>query len=91
MDSTIPAWLAKVHQMDAAQEHLKRQAAGIADERARAIADGVAGFGRGGREYAAEMLGVTIGQIDTALRRARTASTPSGLRGAPGRKPHGHP
>jgi hypothetical protein len=79
MDTTTPTWLAKVYQVDAAQEHLKRQAAGLSDERAHAIADGVAGFGRGGREYAAGLLGVTVGQIDIALKRARTASAPRGL------------
>lgn len=50
------------------------------DDRARAIERAVAAFPRGeGRPAVATALGTSIGQVDVALRRARTAERPTGF------------
>lgn len=49
----------------------------VADRRALAVAEAVADYGRGGREWAAIALDVSIGQIDQHLTRARALANPS--------------
>lgn len=54
--------------------------AAAGDDRARAINRAVAAYPRGeGRPAVAQALGTSVGQVDVALRRARTADRPTGL------------
>jgi hypothetical protein len=79
MSSTIPPWLADVRLCDLRADDLRQAQAELADERARIIAQAVADHGRGGRDWAAAQLGVTVIQVDTAIKRARTSTRPTGL------------
>ncbi|MGV7743592.1 hypothetical protein B1T44_29740 [Mycobacterium persicum] len=74
-----PSWLARVRDCDRHADDLRRALTPIADERARIIAEAVASYGRGGRERVAAELGVTVGQVDVALKRARTHPRLGGL------------
>lgn len=72
-------WVDEVRTCDLRAEDLRRAQSPVADERARIIAGAVARYGRRGRDRAAAELGVTVAQIDTAIKRARTAPRPTGL------------
>lgn len=72
-------WLAEVAQLDREMDQLRDQLAQLADDRASIIAGAVVRAGRGnrakgsgGRGAVAEALGVTVGQIDVAIRRAKS-------------------
>lgn len=79
MSDTVPPWLEQVYACDLRADELRQAQAPIADERARIIAAEVAKHGRGGRDWAAAQLGVTVAQVDTAIKRARTRPRPTGL------------
>lgn len=79
MSDTLPTWLDEVRACDLRADDLRQAQAPIADERARVIAQAVADHGRGGRDWAAAQLGVTVAQVDTAIKRARSRPRPSGL------------
>lgn len=70
----MPQWLTEALAADARGEEARSRAA---DDRARWIAKGVAEHGRGGRQQAADALGITVGQVDKALARARGLDRPS--------------
>ncbi|TVL89795.1 hypothetical protein CD790_25705 [Streptomyces sp. SAJ15] len=57
---------------DRRADNLRHQQSLIADERAVTIATVVAGYGRGGRNRAAAELAVSVGQVDEAIKRARS-------------------
>jgi len=78
-EAVNPPWLTEVKACDRRAEELRRAQGPIADERARIIAQAVADYGRGGRDWAAGVLGVTVAQVDTAIKRARTSPRPSSL------------
>lgn len=78
MDSA-PGWVEQVRDCDRRADSLRRALVPLADERARVITDAVAAYGRSGRELAAAELGVTVGQVDVAIRRARNRPEPTGL------------
>jgi len=78
-EAVDPPWLAEVKACDQRAEKLRQAQGPIADERARIIAQAVADYGRGGRDWAAGHLGVTVAQVDTAIKRARTSPRPTGL------------
>lgn len=63
-----PLWLREAEAAKARGEEARSRAA---DDRALWIAKGVEEHGRGGRKYAAEKLGISIGEVDKALARAR--------------------
>ncbi len=71
-----PLWL---REANAAHQRGEAAKARYADERAMWVAKGVAEHGRGGREYAAGRLGVTVGMVDRMLARARSLDRPSAL------------
>lgn len=77
--SDTPEWLAKVRACDVRSDQLRDALAPIADERARIIANAVAAHGRGGRDAVAAQLGVSVAQVDQAIKRARTRTWPTGL------------
>ena len=79
MSTEQPDWVYEVHACDLRGEDLRDAQGRLADERAHIIAKAVAGYGRGGRDIAAEKLGVKVLAIDTAIKRARNAPPPSGL------------
>jgi len=64
----MPLWLREAETAKARGEEARSRAA---DERALWIAKGVAELGHRGRQQAAAMLGVSVGNIDQALARAR--------------------
>jgi cob(I)alamin adenosyltransferase len=64
----MPLWLREANAAKARGEEARSRAA---DERALWIAKGVAELGHRGRQQAAAMLGVSVGNIDQALARAR--------------------
>lgn len=67
-----PQWLTEVAAADQRIETARDAMARAGDDRARAIARGVAAYPRGeGRPAAAQILDITVGQVDVALRRAR--------------------
>lgn len=68
MNDLPPTWIAEVRASEARGEEARSRAA---DDRARWIAKGVEEYGRGGRQKAADALGITVGQVDKALARAR--------------------
>lgn len=72
----MPQWLKEAHAAEARGEDARSRAA---DDRARWIAKGVEELGRGGRQKAADALGITVGQVDKALARARGLDRPSFL------------
>ncbi|MFO7253699.1 MAG: hypothetical protein DIU60_023410 [Actinomycetes bacterium] len=74
-----PHWLVKANEARARIERARARAAQAADERARWIAIGVEEYGRGGRKRAAELLGISIGEVDKALARARGLTRPACL------------
>lgn len=71
-----PQWLREALAAEARGEEARSRAA---DDRARWIAKGVEEYGRGGRQKAADALGITVGQVDKALARARSVDRPSYL------------
>lgn len=71
-----PQWLSEAFAAEARGEEARSRAA---DDRARWIAKGVEEHGRGGRQHAADALGITVGQVDKALARARGLDRPSFL------------
>jgi cob(I)alamin adenosyltransferase len=64
----MPLWLREANAAKARGEEARRRSA---DDRARWIAKGVTELGHRGRQQAAAMLGVSVGNIDQALARAR--------------------
>lgn len=76
MTDDLPLWLREAEAAKARGEQARSRAA---DERALWIAKGVEEHGRGGRKHAAEALGITIGEVDKALARARGLNRPTGL------------
>lgn len=72
MTTDKPLWL---REAEKAKQHGEAARTRAADERAAWIAKGVEEYnrqhGRGGRQYAAAMLGISVGEVDKALRRAR--------------------
>lgn len=71
-----PLWLREAEAAKVRGEEARTRAA---DERALWIAKGVAEMGHGGRKRAAEMLGVSAGNVDQALARARGLDKPTTL------------
>lgn len=71
-----PQWLNEALAAEARGEEARSRSA---DDRARWIAKGVEEYGRGGRQKAADVLGITVGQVDKALARARGLDRPSML------------
>lgn len=78
MTNTQPAWLTQVAAADERLEKARKMMGAAmeaaADERAHIIARAVENAGRGGRQTVADALGVTVGQVDKAIARARTAA-----------------
>jgi hypothetical protein len=77
--SSTPKWLDEVADCDTRADDLRAAQSRIADERAAVIAQAVADYGRGGRDVIARQLGVTVVQVDTAIKRARTRPRATGL------------
>lgn len=71
---TDPEWLVQAKAAKARGEEARSRAA---DERALWIAKGVREYGHKGRQRAAEELGVSLGNIDQALARARGLDRPT--------------
>ncbi|GIH70360.1 hypothetical protein [Sphaerimonospora thailandensis] len=71
-----PLWLREAEAAKARGEQARTRAA---DDRARWIAKGVEEYGRGGRTRAAELLGISVGEVDKALARARGLARPTML------------
>jgi hypothetical protein len=77
--NATPHWLQEAEAAKARGDAARSRAA---DDRARWIAKGVEQYDRGGRKLAAEELGISVGEVDKALARARgldrlTAMPPS--------------
>lgn len=72
----LPLWLREAEAAKVRGEQARTRAA---DDRARWIAKGVEEYGRGGRTRAAEVLGISVGEVDKALARARSLDRPSTL------------
>lgn len=72
----MPLWQREAEAAKARGEQARTRAA---DDRALWIAKGVAELGHGGRQRAAELLGVSVGNIDQALARARGLDRPTML------------
>ncbi|MFN2636933.1 MAG: hypothetical protein ABR585_07905 [Gemmatimonadaceae bacterium] len=64
----MPHWLREAETAKARGDEARSRAA---DDRARWIAKGVEEYGRGGRKRAADELGISVGEVDKALARAR--------------------
>lgn len=73
---TMPDWLSEALAAKTRGEQARSRAA---DERALWIAKGVQENGLGGRQKAAELLGVSLGNVDQALARARGLDRPTTL------------
>lgn len=67
-------WLREAEAAKARGEEVRSRAA---DDRAHWIAKGVEEYGRGGRKRAAEELGISVGEVDKALARARGLTRPT--------------
>jgi integrase len=63
-----PLWLREAEAAKARGEEARSRAA---DDRARWILKGYEEYGRGGRQRVAEALGISVGEVDKALARAR--------------------
>lgn len=72
----IPLWLREAEAAKARGEEARSRAA---DDRARWILKGYEQYGRGGRQRVAELLGISVGEVDKALARARGLDRPSTL------------
>ncbi|WP_156056577.1 hypothetical protein [Streptosporangium roseum] len=70
----MPHWLREAEAAKARGEDARSSAA---DDRAHWIAKGVEEYGRGGRKRAAEELGISVGEVDKALARARGLTRPT--------------
>lgn len=75
MDET-PDWLREAEAAKARGDDARTRAA---DDRARWILKGYEQYGRGGRQRVAELLGISVGEVDKALARARGLDRPSTL------------
>lgn len=71
-----PDWLREAEAAKARGEDGRGRAA---DDRARWILKGYQEYGRGGRQQVADLLGISVGEVDKALARARGLERPSGL------------
>lgn len=72
--SDMPHWLREAEAAKVRGEEARSRAA---DDRAHWIAKGVEEYGRGGRKRAAEELGISVGEVDKALARARGLTRPT--------------
>ncbi|TMS00203.1 hypothetical protein [Nonomuraea basaltis] len=73
---TTPDWFAHAEAAKARGEVARTRAA---DDRSRWILKGVEEYGRGGRQHAADLLGISVGEVDKAIARARGLDRPGFL------------